>query len=203
MKRYQRLFESARDGILIFDAETGEVVDVNSYLLQLLGYSHDELCGKYIWEIGAFKNIVESKDTLKALQESEYIRHEDLPLETCEGLPIAVEFASTVTLVDQRKVVQCSLRDITARKLAEAERKCLLAAIEQTSDGIVMTDAQGNIEFVNPAYEQATGYRRQELLGQNPRILNSGRQDDLFYRQLWDTVSGCDKIGRASCRVRV
>jgi two-component system, cell cycle sensor histidine kinase and response regulator CckA len=95
------------------------------------------------------------------------------------------------TLVDQGKVVQCSLRDITARKLAEAERKCLLAAIEQTSDGIVMTDAQGNIEFVNPAYEQATGYRRQELLGQNPRILNSGRQDDLFYRQLWDTVSGC------------
>ena len=189
-KRYRRLFESARDGILILDAETGEVVDVNPFLLQLLGYSHDELCGQYIWEIGVFKDIAASKDAFKTLQENQYIRYENLPLETRHGLPIAVEFVSNVYLVDQGKVVQCTIRDITARNLAEAERKRLLAAIEQAGEGILMTDVRGDIEFVNPAFERTTGYDLREILGRNPRFLNSGRQDDLFYRTLWETVSG-------------
>ncbi len=181
-KRYRRLFESARDGILILDADTGRVVDVNPYLLELLGYLYDELCGQYIWEIGVFKDIAASKDAFKTLQENEYIRYDDLPLETRMGQPIAVEFVSNVYLVDQNEVIQCNIRNIAARKR-------LMAAIEQVGEGIVMTDARGNIEFVNPAFEQMTGYTRDEVVGRNPRILKSGRQDELFYRDLWDTIS--------------
>jgi two-component system cell cycle sensor histidine kinase/response regulator CckA len=188
-KRYRRLFESARDGILILNADTGRVVDVNPYLLELLGYLYDELCGQYIWEIGVFKDIAASKDAFKTLQENEYIRYDDLPLETRMGQPIAVEFVSNVYLVDQNEVIQCNIRNITARKRADAERKRLMAAIEQVGEGIVMTDARGNIEFVNPAFEQMTGYTRDEVVGRNPRILKSGRQDELFYRDLWDTIS--------------
>jgi two-component system, cell cycle sensor histidine kinase and response regulator CckA len=188
-KRYRRLFESARDGILILDADSGKVVDVNPYLLQLLGYSYDALCGQFIWEIGVFKDIAASKDAFKTLQENEYIRYEDLPLETRNGHPIAVEFVSNVYLVDQSKVIQCNIRDITARKQDDAERKRLRAAIEQVGEGIVMTDARGNIEFVNPTFEQMTGYSREELVGRNPRILKSGKQDEIFYRDLWDTIS--------------
>ena len=81
-KRYRRLFESAKDGILILDAETGKVVDVNPFLLQLLGYSYDAIYGKHIWELGVFKDIAASKDAFKTLQDNEYIRYEDLPLET-------------------------------------------------------------------------------------------------------------------------
>ncbi|HQT91210.1 MAG TPA: PAS domain S-box protein, partial [Candidatus Kryptobacter bacterium] len=173
-KRYRRLFESARDGILILDAETGRVVDVNPFLLQLLGYSYDALFGKYIWEIGVFKDIAASKDAFKALQENEYIRYEDLPLETFDGRPIAVEFVSNVYLVDHSKVIQCNIRDITARKRAEAEHKRLMAAIEQVEEAIVMTDAKGIIQFVNPAFERTTGYNREEAVGKSPRILKSG-----------------------------
>ena len=187
--RYRRLFESARDGILILDAETGKVVDVNPFLLRLLGYSYDVLCGQYIWELGVFKDIAASKDAFKTLQDHEYIRYEDLPLETHDGNPIAVEFVSNVYLVDHSKVIQCNIRDITARKRADAERKRLLAAIEQAGEGIVMTDAQGNIEFVNPAFEQMTGYSQNEILGRNPRILKSGNHDEPFYRDLWETIS--------------
>jgi PAS domain S-box-containing protein len=86
-------------------------------------------------------------------------------------------------------VIQCNIRDITARKRADAERKRLLAAIEQAGEGIVMTDAKGNIEFVNPAFEKMTGYSRNELLGRNPRILKSGKHDELFYHELWETIS--------------
>jgi PAS domain S-box-containing protein len=188
-KRYRRLFESAKDGILILDADTGKVVDVNPFLMQLLGYSYDEFCGKYIWEIGAFKDIAASKDAFNLLQENEYIRYEDLPLETKSGQPIAVEFVSNVYLVDHSKVIQCNIRDITAHKRAKAERIRLMAAIEQVGEAIVMTDAQGIIQYVNPAFKQVTGYRGREVVGQNPRILKSGKQDELFYRDLWDTIS--------------
>jgi PAS domain S-box-containing protein len=187
--RYRRLFESARDGILILDAETGKVADVNPFLLQLLGYSYDALCGQFIWELGVFKDVAASKEAFKALQDNEYIRYEDLPLETRHGLPIAVEFVSNVYLVDHSKVIQCNIRDITARKRDDAERKRLLAAIEQAGEGFVMTDAQGGIEFVNPAFEQMTGYSHTELLGRNPRILKSGAHDEPFYHDLWETIS--------------
>ncbi len=118
-KRYRRLFESAKDGILILDAETGKVDDVNPFLLRLLGYSYEELHGKHIWELGAFKDIAASKDAFKTLQGNEYIRYEDLPLQTRDGRSIAVEFVSNVYLVDHKKVIQCNIRDITARKQAE------------------------------------------------------------------------------------
>jgi PAS domain S-box-containing protein len=119
-KRYRRLFESAKDGILILDADTGKVVDVNPFLLQLLGYSYDAICGQHIWELGLFKDIAASKDAFRTLQDNEYIRYEDLPLETLDGRPIAVEFVSNIYLVDNTKVIQCNIRDITERKRAEA-----------------------------------------------------------------------------------
>ena len=196
-KRYRRLFESAKDGILILDADTGKVVDVNPFLLQLLGYSYNAICGQYIWELGVFKDVAASKDAFKTLQDNEYIRYDDLPLETLDGRPIAVEFVSNVYLVDHSKVIQCNIRNITERKRAEAERKRLMTAIEQVGEAIVITDAQGIIQFINPAFERTTGYSREEAVGQNPSILKSDKQDELFYRNLWDTISaGRTWVGR-------
>lgn len=188
-KRYRRLFESAKDGILILDADTGKVADVNPFLLQLLGYSYDELFGQYIWELGVFKDIAASKDAFLALQNNEYIRYDDLPLETHDGKPIAVEFVSNVYLVDHSKVIQCNIRDITDQKQAKAERTRLIAAIEQAGEAIVITDAKGIIQFVNPAFELMTGYSAEETIGRNPRFIKSGEQDELFYSNLWTTIS--------------
>jgi PAS domain S-box-containing protein len=121
---YRRLFEAARDGILILDAETGQISDVNPFLLEMLGYSHEELLGKNLWEIGTFRDIEASKATSSELKSKGYVRYNDLPLETKEGRPIAVEFVSNVYLVNHLKVIQCNIRDITERKLtAEALKK--------------------------------------------------------------------------------
>ena len=188
-KRYRRLFQSSKDGILILDAETGKVVDANPFLLQLLGFSYDAIYGQFIWELGVFKDITASREAFKNLQDNEYIRYDDLPLETHDGRPIAVEFISNVYLVDHRKVIQCNIRDITARKQADAERRQLIAAVEQAGDSVVMTDPRGIIQFVNPAFERTTGYTQEEVIGQNPRILKSGKQDELFYHNLWHTIS--------------
>jgi PAS domain S-box-containing protein len=189
-KRYRRLFESAKDGILILDAASGRVVDVNPFLLNLLGYSYDGLIGQFIWELGVFKDIAASKEAFQSLQDNEYIRYDDLPLETLSGKPIAVEFVSNVYLVDHSKVIQCNIRDITERKSADAERKRLMAAVEQSGEIIFMTDIRGNIQYVNPAFERTTGYSREDVEGQNPSILKSGKQDEDFYRNLWKTISG-------------
>jgi formate hydrogenlyase transcriptional activator len=122
--RYRRLFEAAQDGILILDAETGQISDVNPFLVEMLGYSHEDFLGKKLWEIGPFKNIEASKATFLELQSKGYIRYKDLPLETKDGRSIGVEFVSNVYIVNHHKVIQCNIRDITERKLiAEALQK--------------------------------------------------------------------------------
>ncbi len=122
-KRYRRLFESAQDGILILNADNGKIVDVNPFLINLLGYSKEQFLEKNLWDISAFKNIDYSKQLYKELQEKEYVRYEDLPLETSDGKQILVEFVSNVYLVDNEKVIQCNIRDITDRKRHEKTLK--------------------------------------------------------------------------------
>jgi PAS domain S-box-containing protein len=119
--RYRRLFETAQDGILILDADTGRIDDVNPFLMNMLGYTYEDLLGKTLWEIGAFKDIRASKKMFATLQREGYVRYEDLPLRTRDGLAIGVEFVSNVYQVNQCKVIQCNVRDITDRKLAEEE----------------------------------------------------------------------------------
>jgi len=117
--RYRRLFEAAQDGILILDAETGAITDVNPFLIKMLGYSREEFVEKKLWEVGAFKDVEASQDAFEALQKNEYIRYEDLPLRGKDGRLIQVEFVSNVYLVGGEKVIQCNIRDITERKQAE------------------------------------------------------------------------------------
>lgn len=117
--RYRRLFEAARDGILILDAKTGKIVDANPFLKKMLGYSEDELLGRELWQIGVFRDIVDSKAAFLELQKKGYIRYKDMPLETKGGVSIDVEFISNVYMVGTEKVIQCNIRDITNRKKAE------------------------------------------------------------------------------------
>ena len=183
-KRYRRLFESAKDGIIILDADTGKVVDVNPFLIQLLGYSYDELHGKHIWEIGVFKDIAASKEAFKTLQNNEYIRYEHLPLESHDGKPIDVEFVSNVYLVDHTKVIQCNIRDITERKQVEKQLKklslrneAILAAIP---DIIMEVDNNKIYSWANQAGIQFFG---EDVVGKEAAFYFEGEQDT------YDTVS--------------
>jgi diguanylate cyclase (GGDEF)-like protein/PAS domain S-box-containing protein len=117
--RYRRLFEAAQDGILLLDAETGAITDVNPFLIKMLGYTREEFVEKKLWEVGAFKDVEASQEAFEALQKNEYIRYEDLPLRAKSGKLIDVEFVSNVYLVGGEKVIQCNIRDITERKQAQ------------------------------------------------------------------------------------
>ena len=128
--RYRRLFESARDGILILNAITLKITDVNPFMTELLGYSRDEFLGKELWEIGLFSDKEASQAAFRELQERGYIRYEDLPLETREGERREVEFVSNVYEENCRQVIQCNIRDITDRKQSEEESRLLLESCQ-------------------------------------------------------------------------
>ena len=120
---YRRLFESAKDGILILDVDTGRITDANPFLVELLGFSHSEMVGKTVGELSPFKDIESNQAMLERLQQHGYVRYENLPLETRDGRKIAVEFVCNVYPAGDRNVIQCNIRDITARKQAEEQLK--------------------------------------------------------------------------------
>ncbi len=119
--RYRRLFETAQDGILILDANTGKIIDVNPFLLDLLDYPFESMIGLRLWEIGQFKDIAANQAAFEALQTNEYIRYENLPLRTKTGKEIQVEFVSNVYFVGSAKVIQCNIRDISVRVRAAVQ----------------------------------------------------------------------------------
>jgi two-component system, cell cycle sensor histidine kinase and response regulator CckA len=143
--RYRRLFETAQDGILILDAGTGQIADVNPFLLEMLGYSHNEFLNKKLWEIGFFKDVEESRLAFNELQEKGYVRYEHLPLETKDGLPIDVEFVSNAYWVNNKQVIQCNIRDITERKKAEELRRKLESQLRQSQKMEVIATLAGGI----------------------------------------------------------
>src|SRR3984893_4880225 len=104
--RYRRLFETAQDGILILDANTGKIIDVNPFLLYLLDYPFEDMIGLQLWEIGLFEDIAANQAAFEKLRTEEYIRYENLPLRTKTGKQIQVEFVSNVYFVGSAIVIQ-------------------------------------------------------------------------------------------------
>jgi two-component system, cell cycle sensor histidine kinase and response regulator CckA len=179
---YRRLFEAAKDGILILDADTGRIDDVNPFLFKLLGFSRDEMLGKTVGELSPFKDIESNKVMLERLQKDRYVRYEDLPLETRDGRKIAVEFISNVYQAGDRNVIQCNVRDITERKAAEKERSRLAAIIEYSADAIVSTTANGIVIGWNRGAEQQYGYTAEEMIGRSISILSPADHQEEYLR---------------------
>ncbi len=170
-ERYRRLFESAQDGMLIIDAETGVIKDANPYIQELLHYSKEELVGKNLWEIGSFKNVAENKERFEELIEEGYIRYEDMPLKTKEGDEAPVEFVSNTYDVGENKVVQCNIRDVTERKIAEerfekSERR-FKKIYNASPDPTFLLDEKGVFQDVNESAVKKLGYEKEEILGKS------------------------------------
>jgi len=147
-EKYRRLFETAQDGIIILDEKTGKIIDANTFILEMLGYPLEYFIGKQLWELGFIKDKSIASHAFTELKKNGYIRYEDMPLETKDGRSIDVEFISNVYRVGDKKIIQCNIRDITARKrnedaLALAGRKLNLLS------GITRHDINNQLMSVN------------------------------------------------------
>ncbi|MGB5103143.1 MAG: HD domain-containing phosphohydrolase [Steroidobacteraceae bacterium] len=143
--RYRRLFETARDGILLLNADTAQVEDVNPYLIEMLGYSYDEFLGKKLWEVGLFTDEKETQAVFEELQTRGYVRYDDLPLQSRSGGIVPVEFVSNSYDCDGIKVIQCNIREISERKRHEAQMRRLTghyAALSACNKAIVRSTSE-------------------------------------------------------------
>ena len=185
--RYRRLFEAARDGILILDAESGMVVDVNPVLIELLGYSREACLGKKVWDLGFFKDVVANEANFAELQQKEFIQYDDMALETSDGRRIEVEFVSYLYRVNQQKVIQCNIRDITARARESKNLRRMATVVRDSNDAITIQDFAGQITAWNRGAELMYGYSEVEALQANIALLTPPgqvREQQDFTRRL-------------------
>ena len=127
--RYRRLFEAAQDGVLLVDPVTRKITDANPFMTTLLGYSHGQLVGKELFEIGLLKDEAASQEMVRKLKDVHQVRYEDLPLESQGGVHQEVEVVANLYDENGAAVIQCNIRDITERKQAEEHNKLLMAEV--------------------------------------------------------------------------
>ncbi len=185
--RYRRLFESARDGILILNAASRQITDVNPFMVEFLGYSRAEFLGKELWEIGLFKDKDDSQTAFRELQKTGYIRYEDMPLQTKAGKLWNVEFISNVYPENDHQVIQCNIRDITERKRAEEAKFLMAAIVESSEDSIISINLDRTITTWNKGAELLYGFPAEEALGKPLSMLT-------LPRDLEEVLANVDKI---------
>jgi two-component system CheB/CheR fusion protein len=168
--RYRRLFEAAKDGVLIVNPETRRITDANPFMVQLLGYQRDEFIGKELFEIGLFQDERAAQDAFLRLRENQQIRYDYLPLKGKDGVTHEVEVVANLYDEDGRAVIQCNVRDITERKRmedalrrSEARYRTLFDSIDEGFCVIeVLFDENGKavdyrFEQVSPSFEKQSG----------------------------------------------
>jgi PAS domain S-box-containing protein len=182
-----RLIESAGDAIFLSSLQ-GRLVRVNQQAVESLGYPVEQLLQMNVWDVDVtINNQNNFSKNVTALSSSSIITIDGLH-RRADGATFPVETRISLMESATGKFVLGFARDVSDRKRAEAELRRLATAVEQSVEDIMITDATGRIEYVNPAFEKLTGYSRTEAIGHNPRILKSGKQDAAFYKVLWTTI---------------
>lgn len=184
--RHRTILQTAMDGFWLVDLE-GRLLEVNSAYCRMSGYTEAELLAMRIPDLEAVETATDTAAHMRKVMTEGQDRFETRHRHK-DGHFFDVEVSVQFRPEEGGRLV-VFLRDITERKQTEAGLRRLASAVEQAAECVVVTDPSGTIEYVNPAFETITGYRSEEVIGQNPRVLKSGKQDQGFYEALWKTIS--------------
>jgi PAS domain S-box-containing protein len=208
--RYRRLFEAAKDGILILNVENGRITDVNPYLIELLGFSKSEIVGKTVGELSPFKDIEPNEVMLDRLKRDGYVRYENLPLENNDNQHVAVEFVCNVYQEATAQVIQCNIRDITERKRAEDQKDqfCLeleKRVLERTAEleafsGAVSHDLRAPLRHLASYLGELQEQTDQTFSTKNLELLTRSSQATKRMGNLIDDLLAFSRVGTASIK---
>ena len=186
--RYRDLLENAIDMVYTRDLQ-GNFTSVNNTLVRVLGYTRVELLGMNIAQILAPEYFDVMRQALDKTKGGEASGDFELEFITKRGARLAVEVRGRLLYEDGKAAgVQGIARNVTERKQVEQQVRLQAAALEAAALGIVITDREGNITWVNPAFTALSGYTLEEVIGKNSRLLRSGKHDAEFYRDMWNTI---------------
>jgi len=196
-ERFRNVFKTSPDAILIVNLNSCVLVDVNDGFQSITGYCAEEVVGKPCSHFGLWQDAEEFRRMMEKLGKEGQVSNFETKLLRKDGRMITgLVSAKIVTLSGEPHIVGV-FKDIQAWREVEEDRSRLVTAIEQSAETIVITDANGTIQYVNPAFERITGYSRDEVIGQNPRILKSHQHSQDFYREMWSTLArGAVWMGR-------
>ncbi|MEW6111230.1 MAG: PAS domain S-box protein [Thermodesulfobacteriota bacterium] len=182
-ERFRILAEGAFEGLVI--TREGRILDANRTYCEMVGYELHELIGKEVKDFVApeFLEITLAHNLSGSEEQYESaVAHKSGRAIPVEVKGKAIPYGGSIARIT-------ALRDLTAKRKAEEAQKRLFTAIEQAAEGMVITDRQGTIQYVNPALERITGYTQDEIIGENPRLFKSGEHDAAFYKQMWETIT--------------
>ncbi len=188
-QRYYSLFEHTNDAIFILGLDLDHLA-VNKRAADLLGYAQEELVGLNVRDLVAPEELPLSFERQRQLHENQVIPVYERTFLRKDGRQITLELNVSLIRDDAGNplYIQSVGRDITERAQILEQLKLQATALENAANGIVITDTKGTIIWVNPAFTRLTGYSYEEAIGQNPRILKSGQQDEKAYQELWETI---------------
>jgi PAS domain S-box-containing protein len=190
---YSRIFETSNDAILIIDPERDEIVDANARAEELLGYEHDALLEEvgptdlHEHEIEKFRGFLD--DTL----DDKTGWTDELSCKRADGNYVPTEMSASVIDIGERTCLLASIRDISERKERERELRQFKRAVEATGHAVFITDTDGIIEYVNPAFEDVTGYDSERAVGETPHILHSDEMPEEYFHELWETITAGER----------
>ncbi|HEY3319089.1 MAG TPA: PAS domain S-box protein [Planctomycetota bacterium] len=186
-QRLRAIFDGAALGIAEMDRES-RFVAVNERMCEMLGYCRGDLLGRTVHEITAPEDRARSEELNGKLRRGEVDRFDyEKRYLRMDGSSLWVHVTCSAVRDAAGNFVRAvgTIEDIEERKRAGAQRRLQVAALNAAANGIVITDATGTILWVNQAFSEMTGYDAKEVIGQNPRILKSGKQEQKFYEDLW------------------
>ncbi len=187
-RRFRIIFEQGTDSIVLVDTVTGTLAEFNDKAVETLGYTREEFMSLKVADFEMVDSEEDAEKHREKIINGESDTYET-KLRTKDGRILDVLESRRTLAIQGRNYILYLYHDITERKRAEESRRLAATVFETAAEGITVTDADRNILTINPAFTEITGYTAEEVIGQNPRVLQSGRHDASFYKEMWDTIN--------------
>jgi len=184
---FRILLDTTTTSIFIYQNEN--FIDVNNATLKLTGYTKEEFLKMKIWDIvhPDHKELIRQR-MYDRMQGKDVPNRYEFKVIGKDGRTLWVDFTAARIIYKEKNCVIGTAFDITGLKYAFEELRKLTRAVEQSPSSIIITNLDGNIEYVNPKFTQVSGYTLDEVKGKNPKIIQSGLTPLGTYREMWQTI---------------